>query len=110
MKRATVKILVAIVCLSLLIPACATDPVTGETRPTKLAIGAVVGAAGGAVLGVLIGDSRRAAVIGAGIGALAGGAVGYYMDKQEKALRESTAGTGVAVERNRQPNRVEHAG
>jgi outer membrane protein OmpA-like peptidoglycan-associated protein len=99
MKRIAVQILVAVVCFSLLIPACATDPVTGEKRPTKTAIGAVVGAAGGAVLGVIIGDSRRAAVIGAGIGALAGGAVGYYMDRQEKALRERTEGTGVSVER-----------
>jgi outer membrane protein OmpA-like peptidoglycan-associated protein len=100
MKRTVIRILAAIVCLSLLLPACATDPVTGEKRPPKAAVGAVVGAAGGAVLGGLVWNSRRAAVIAAGVGALAGGAVGYYMDKQEAALRQRTQGTGVSVERS----------
>ena len=38
-------------------------------------------------------------MIGAAAGALAGGAVGYYMDKQEAKLREQMAGTGVDVVR-----------
>ncbi len=38
-------------------------------------------------------------MIGAGIGALAGGAIGYYMDRQEAKLREELAGTGVSVTR-----------
>ncbi len=33
------------------------------------------------------------------VGAIAGAAVGDYMDKQERALREQTAGTGIGVER-----------
>jgi outer membrane protein OmpA-like peptidoglycan-associated protein len=38
-------------------------------------------------------------MIGAAVGALAGGAVGYYMDKQEAKLRQQMAGTGVEVVR-----------
>jgi len=38
-------------------------------------------------------------MIGAGIGAIAGAAVGGYMDQQEKKLREQMAGTGVGVTR-----------
>ena len=53
----------------------------------------------GYLLGDLIGGDhdRNAKVIGAGIGALAGGAVGNYMDQQEAELRRQTAGTGVDV-------------
>lgn len=36
---------------------------------------------------------------GAGVGALAGGANGYYMDRQEAELRAELAGTGVSVTR-----------
>jgi len=45
------------------------------------------------------GDPRVAALIGAGIGALAGGAVGSYMDRQEAELRAQLQGTGVSVTR-----------
>src|SRR5690606_10010735 len=37
--------------------------------------------------------------IGAGVGALAGAAVGNYMDRQQAAMREELAGTGVNVVR-----------
>ncbi|EPR15711.1 cell envelope biogenesis protein OmpA [Agrobacterium radiobacter DSM 30147] len=42
---------------------------------------------------------RNAALIGAGIGALAGGAIGNYMDGQEAELRAQLQGTGVSVTR-----------
>ena len=63
--------------------------------------GAGYGAAAGAVIGLLTGgnDKFEAAMIGAAAGALAGGAVGYYMDRQEAKLREQMAGTGVDVVR-----------
>lgn len=38
-------------------------------------------------------------MIGAGIGALAGGAIGGYMDNQEAELRQQLQGTGVSVTR-----------
>ncbi|MEO0982076.1 MAG: OmpA family protein [Pseudomonadota bacterium] len=62
--------------------------------------GAVGGAVVGAGLGTLAGgnDARNAA-IGAAVGAIAGAGVGAYMDRQEKKLREQTAGTGVEVTR-----------
>ncbi|MEM9055197.1 MAG: OmpA family protein [Pseudomonadota bacterium] len=60
--------------------------------------------AGGAVLGAGIGvlaggDDKRNAAIGAVIGGIAGAAVGGYMDRQEEKLRQQTAGTGIEVER-----------
>jgi outer membrane protein OmpA-like peptidoglycan-associated protein len=39
-------------------------------------------------------------MIGAGVGALAGGAIGNYQDKQEAELRAELEGTGVSVVRN----------
>ncbi|MCL4147059.1 UNVERIFIED_CONTAM: hypothetical protein GTU68_032217 [Idotea baltica] len=45
------------------------------------------------------GDDKRNAAIGAAVGAVAGGAVGVYMDKQEEELRRATAGTGIEVVR-----------
>lgn len=81
--------------------ACVTDPVTGERRVSRAAIGAGVGLAGGYLLGDLIGGrrDRTERIVGAGIGAIAGGAVGAYMDRQEQELRRQTAGTGVVIER-----------
>jgi outer membrane protein OmpA-like peptidoglycan-associated protein len=81
--------------------ACVTDPNTGERRVSKAAIGAAVGGAGGYLLGEILGGrrDRTERIVGAGIGAIAGGAVGAYMDRQEQELRRRTAGTGVVVER-----------
>lgn len=81
--------------------ACVTDPDTGERRLSRTAIGAGAGAIGGYLLGDLIGGrrDRTERIIGTGVGALAGGAIGAYMDRQERELRERTAGTGVGIER-----------
>lgn len=81
--------------------ACMTDPYTGQQTINRTAVGIGVGAIGGYLLGDLVGGDhdRTAKVLGAGIGALAGGAVGNYMDQQEAELRRQTAGTGVDVYR-----------
>lgn len=81
--------------------ACTTNPETGEKRLSKAAIGAIAGAAVGTGVGALVGgrQKRTEMIVGAGIGALAGTAVGVYMDRQEKELREKTAGTDVEVVR-----------
>ena len=80
---------------------CVTDPVAGERKISKAAIGGAIGPVGGYFAGDLIGGrrDRTERIVGAGIGAIAGGAVGAYMDKQERELRERTAGTGVEVVR-----------
>ncbi|MGL4541621.1 MAG: glycine zipper domain-containing protein, partial [Polymorphobacter sp.] len=78
---------------------CVTDPTTGQQSMTRGGKGAVAGGVGGALLGGLIGGSGTGAAIGGAIGMLAGGAAGSYMDKQERALRAQTAGTGIEVQR-----------
>lgn len=80
---------------------CVTDPATGERTISKAAVGAAIGAGVGAGAGAIIGGKRNRTevLVGTGVGALAGAAVGVYMDKQEKELREKTAGTGIDVVR-----------
>ncbi|MCW4461721.1 OmpA family protein [Sphingomonas sp. BT-65] len=79
--------------------ACVTDPVTGEQRMSKAGIGAIGGALGGYILGDIVGGRRDRSekIIGAGIGAIGGAAIGSYMDRQEREIRERTAGTDVEV-------------
>ncbi|QIL20676.1 OmpA family protein [Thermomonas sp. HDW16] len=85
---------------------CATY--TGQTNdpndPNRTKRGALIGAAIGAAAGLLSGDDaverRQRAMVGAGIGALAGGGIGAYQDKQEAELRRETAGTGIDVTRD----------
>jgi outer membrane protein OmpA-like peptidoglycan-associated protein len=79
--------------------ACTTDPQTGERRISKATIGGIGGALGGYLLGDVVGGrrDRTEKIVGAGIGALAGAGVGYYMDEQERKLRQQTAGTDVQV-------------
>lgn len=100
-KYSTSKISLTL-CATLLMAACTTNPYTGESQISKTAIGAVGAAAVGAGIGALANKKNRAkgAAIGAGIGALAGGAVGGYMDIQDKKLREELQGTGVSVTKN----------
>ncbi len=88
-----------------LVSGCTTlDPYTREEQMSQSSKGALIGAGIGAVVGLISGDDaverRQHAMIAAGIGALAGGGVGYYMDKQEAELRAQLEGTGVSVTRN----------
>ena len=80
---------------------CTTvNPYTRETQTSKAVKGAGIGAAAGAVAGLLTkGDKLENALIGAGVGAIAGGGVGYYMDVQEAKLRQRLEGTGVSITR-----------
>lgn len=95
--------LVALVA-ALVVSGCETlDAYTQESKMSSASKGAIIGAVSGAVVGLISGDDaverRQHAMIGAGIGALAGGAIGYYMDKQEAELRAELQGTGVSVTR-----------
>lgn len=103
MKSSIIKYGTWITILLFGLSACSTvNPYTGEKQTSKLAIGAGIGAASGAVIGLLSSNNKnrqRNVLLGAGIGALAGGGVGYYMDVQEAKLRQRLEGTGVSVTR-----------
>ena len=90
--------------LTIALGGCETfDAFTQEKKTSNATKGALIGAAAGAVVGLASGDDaverRQRAMLLAGIGALAGGAVGYYMDQQEEKLRAELEGTGVSVTR-----------
>jgi outer membrane protein OmpA-like peptidoglycan-associated protein len=95
------SVLIAALAGSMLVSTagCTTDPVTGEQRISKAAIGGIGGALGGYLLGDLVGGrrDRTEKIVGAGIGGIAGAGIGAYMDKQERDLRARTAGTDVQV-------------
>jgi outer membrane protein OmpA-like peptidoglycan-associated protein len=104
MEIRALKPVTAILSVAVLLSACETlDPYTRESETSKATKGALIGAAAGAVVGLISGDDaverRQHALIGAGVGALAGGSVGYYMDRQEAKLRAELEGTGVSVTR-----------
>lgn len=87
------KLVTFVLCASFL-TACTTDPYTGQRKPSKAAIGGVAGA----VLGAAV-SSKHDRGKGALIGAAVGGGTGFYMDNQERKLREKLANTGVSVNR-----------
>lgn len=102
-RQMNIRVLI-VIGAAVLASGCETlDPYTGESQMSKTTKGALIGAAAGAVVGLASGDDavdrRQRALIGAGIGALAGGSVGYYMDRQEAKLRAELQGTGVSVTR-----------
>lgn len=101
----TIKLTALLLGASLAITGCQTiDPYTGEQKTSNTAKGAAIGAGVGAAVGLITGDSsserKKRALILAGAGGLAGGAVGNYMDRQEAKLRTQLQGTGVSVTRN----------
>lgn len=97
--------LVGVAIAALTAAACTTtDPYRSTPTRNNTGTGVIAGAVGGALLGYLTNTSnseqgRRNALIGAGVGALAGGAIGQYMDRQQRALEAELSGTGVGVAR-----------
>lgn len=92
--------LLVIVATAVTLSGCASmEDFAKNPEKQKTRQGAAIGAVGGTIAGLLISPSWKGALIGAGVGALAGGAVGNYMDKQEAALRKQMAGTGAEVVR-----------
>ena len=97
------KKLLAITVVAGMAAGCATtDPYSGQQKTSNTGKGAGAGAVAGAVVGALSkhNDRGKGALAGAAVGAAVGGGIGYYMDKQETALRQRLEGTGVRVQRN----------
>lgn len=91
---------------ALLLGACAQGQGgAGASGSDKTVAGGLIGAVGGAVAGGAMADggdatdTRQKAMIGAGIGPLAGTAVGSYMDGQEEQLRRDLGDSQVGVQR-----------
>ena len=105
MNKLAISGLCAALASAVLLSSCATY--TGQTNdpndPNRTRTGALIGAGIGAVAGLLTGDDaverRQRAMVGAGVGALAGGGIGAYQDRQEAELRRELAGSGVDVVR-----------
>lgn len=86
---------------------CTTfDAYTGEEKVSNTAKGAGIGAGAALLVSYLAnkdknaGERNRRLLRDAGIGAIAGGGVGYYMDTQEAKLRQQLRSTGVSVQRD----------
>ena len=104
METRAVKTILCVLAAAVVVTGCETlDPYTREEKTSSATKGALIGAAAGAVVGLVSGDDaverRQRALIGAGVGALAGGSIGYYMDREEAKLRAELEGTGVSVTR-----------
>ncbi len=91
----------------MVLSSCTTyDPYTGEEKTTNAAKGAGIGAGAALVISYMANKDKTSAernkrmLRDAGIGAIAGGGVGYYMDTQEAKLRKQLRGSGVSVVRD----------
>lgn len=101
------RFVVLLTAATLLAGCVATRPYTGQSSdpndPNRARTGALIGAGIGVVAGLLSGDDaterRQHAMVGAGLGAIAGGSIGAYQDRQEAELRRQMQGTGVDVVR-----------
>lgn len=71
--------------------------VSGCADMTPAQRSAAIGAGVGALAGAAIGDSKGAVVVGAGVGALGGYIWSTQMAQKKTAMEKATAGTGVAV-------------
>jgi len=104
MKKSIIALsLASLIALS----GCTTfDAYTGEQKTSNTAKGAGIGA-GTAMLVSFLANRNKSSkerntrmLQAAGIGAIVGGGVGYYMDTQEAKLRKQLRGTGVSVQRD----------
>ncbi|GAA0853525.1 OmpA family protein [Aliiglaciecola litoralis] len=87
------KSIVALSVSFLIVSGCASN--ASNTQK-----GAGIGAVIGAIAGKGTGDNDKSRYVwGAALGALAGGAIGAYMDKQEEEFRKELSNSGVEVYR-----------
>jgi outer membrane protein OmpA-like peptidoglycan-associated protein len=103
MNRIIVTFLTIMLAASSSMTACSTiNPYTEEKQTSKATEGSAIGGVLGAILGAATaskGHRTENALIAGGIGAIAGGGAGYYMDVQDAKLRQKLEGTGVRVAR-----------
>jgi outer membrane protein OmpA-like peptidoglycan-associated protein len=96
--------------LGLVLSGCTTNAYTGEKQVSKTGWGAGIGVVAGAAIGAATGgnakERREHALAGAAIGGVAGGGVGAYMDYQEKKLRERLQSVGVGVHKDKQTGAI----
>ena len=99
--KSTWLVRVASIALALAVAGCTIDPYTGEKKTSNTAKGAGLGALAGAAIGAATAgkDKNKAIKQGALAGAAVGAGAGYYMDTQEARLRQQLEATGVRVER-----------
>ena len=97
MKKSIVYILSGILLLGTVLTSCESVKNANNTQK-----GAVIGAAGGAVLGGILvnnlgkgGKGALGAVLGGVIGGVAGGVIGNKMDKQARKISETLPGAKV---------------
>ena len=101
------KITILVITSLFILQGCSTfDAYTGEEKTSSTATGAGIGAGAAVVLSYLTNRNKsskernKRMLRDAGIGAIVGGGVGYYMDTQEAKLRKQLRGTGVSVQRD----------
>lgn len=107
MKKLIVLCLVSV----LMLPACAEMQMPQSNTGKGAMYGAGGGAAAGALAGQLIGKNTKSTLIGAGVGALIGGAagagIGQMMDKQAAAFQQALADSQ-AMSMRREPDPVSY--
>jgi len=102
--KSTVGAALVVAAIAGLAAGCETiDPYTGEKKTSSATYGALIGAGTGVAIGMISGHDakqrRQRALVGAGVGALAGGAVGNYQDRPVYELRALMRDSGVTVTR-----------
>lgn len=84
---------------ALLLVALAAGPLAGCKSLSNKEKGAIIGAAGGAVVGGAIGkyngSTAKGAIIGAVVGGAAGAIIGHQMDQQAKEIEQNIPGATV---------------
>ena len=88
------KILFPVIASLAILSGCANMSDTQRTTATGAGVGALGGAAIGAIAG---GHAGKGAVIGAGVGALGSYIWSQHMEKQKREMEQATQGTGVTV-------------
>ena len=77
-----------------LLSAC--EDIAGSPKKNTIQ-GAGIGAATGAIAGLILGDDKKYVLIGTAAGAAIGGVVGNRLDKQEQSLRDSLSSKDTTI-------------